>query len=78
MTNIEIESKQDERGMISRSDVVLVTPRDPEVWGRDGRVKEAKKALSSQHATNYLLERYLKSQRYLRANLHLTIGRQRL
>lgn len=59
--------------------LVLTLPRDPTLWRKDPAIKEAKKQDTSgnQHATNVLLTTFVDCQRTLRANLSLTIGRQR-
>jgi len=66
-----------ENGVATNQPVVvlpLVQQRDPRVWTRDERVKEAKKSLdNSQHGINYLLT-HLKDNNFMR----VTIGKQRL
>lgn len=71
---------QFDRDIVSHHETaVLVTPRDPKLWNKDNTVKKAKSNTdNSQHGTNYLLEQYLKNQKWLRSNIHLTIGRQRI
>lgn len=59
--------------------LTLVQPRDPEFWKRDPRINEVKKNVNnSQHAINRLLETYKDNSDHLRANIHVTFGRQRL
>lgn len=59
--------------------LVLVQKRDPQVWKKDPNVKQAKKALdNSQHGVNYLIQSYSAMNEYMRANIHLTIGRSKM
>lgn len=59
--------------------LILVPARDPSVWRKDPRVKEAKKHLdNSQHGVNYLLQSFQESMNHLRADMHITVGRQRM
>lgn len=73
------KKQEHDRELMSIANVTLREPRDKSVWTKDPKVKEAKKNLdNSQHGTNYLLSSYTKSAKYLRSNLHVTVGRQRL
>lgn len=59
--------------------LVLVTPRDPEVWTKDSRVKERKQKVGvSQHLINHAIEEFLVNGSRLRSNITLTVGKQRL
>jgi len=59
--------------------LVLVANRDPEVWRRDSRLKEARrKTRTSQYLDNQLLNSYIENVDQMRANIHLTIGKQRI
>lgn len=60
------------------SRVVLVSPRDPQVWRRDDRVKKFRNKSSSQFAVNYLIESYCSAVPTLRSNITLKIGKQRI
>jgi hypothetical protein len=59
--------------------LVLVQPRDPQVWKKDARIKEMKKSVdNSQHGVNYVLQAYQSQLNHMKSNLHLTVGKQRL
>lgn len=72
-----------ERDMVSQSDVVMAPPRDPEAWtnptyNEDKQYKKERSTGSSQHGANYVLQSYLKNVNNMKANIHLTVGRQRI
>ena len=54
--------------------LVLVEPRDPQVWRKDNRIKEAKKQVGSQHSINRIIEAYQTAN--LRSNITLKVGKQ--
>jgi len=60
--------------------LVLVQNRDPEVWTSERLlVKKAKeKVVNFQHAVNYWIQAFQQNDVGLRANVHLTVGKQRL
>jgi len=59
--------------------LVLVAPRDPELWRRDKRVVKAKRTLdNSQHGVNQMIKSYYEMLDYMKANIHLTVGKTRL
>lgn len=59
--------------------LVLVQPRDPQVWKKDTRIKHVKKTLdNSQHGVNYVLQAYQSQLGHMKANLRLTVGKQHL
>jgi hypothetical protein len=61
------------------SPLVLVNPRDPHVWKKDNRVKEMRRTQGMpQSYVNYLMDEFSSNLKYLRANYHLTVGKQRL
>ena len=58
--------------------LTLVRPRDPHMWKRDPLVKEARKYVSeSQVLKNSLINTFMENLKHLRANYHLTVGKQR-
>lgn len=57
----------------------LVQPRDVALWTKDESVKDAKKNVArSQHYIDYMTQLYCGSLRFMRSNISLTIGKQRL
>jgi hypothetical protein len=60
--------------------LVLVRPRDPEVWTSERQlVKKAKQKVSNfQHAVNYWIESFQQNKQTLKSNIHLTVGKQRI
>ncbi len=59
--------------------LTLVQPRDPACWKKDPKVKEIKKELdNSQHGVNYVIQSYQHFAQHMRANIHITVGKQRL
>jgi hypothetical protein len=59
--------------------VVLQDKRDPDVWKRDPKVKQAKKETEvSVRGQNYLIEQLIVSLDHLTYDLHLTVGKTRL
>lgn len=71
----------DEKGVAKNKPIMsvkFIEPRDGTVWKKDGSVKDAKKEIGySQHYVNHLLQTYIGSKRYLRSNIHVTVGSQR-
>lgn len=69
-----------DRELTSHADVALIQPRDQESWTKDPLLKDFKSKFdgSSGRGTNYLIESYIKEYPYLRANIKLTVGKQRL
>jgi hypothetical protein len=58
--------------------LTLVKTRDPRVWTRDPLVKEARKYVSeSQILKNGLISAFMENLKTMRANYHLTVGKQR-
>lgn len=52
--------------------------KEEELWQRDPRIKEAKQqSTGSQHFINHVIECYRNNLKYMKANLHLTVGKQR-
>lgn len=71
------------RDIVSHSNAALAKPRDEEAWinptyDEDKQLKKERSKNVSQHSTNTVLQSYLKHQGNMKANIHLTIGRQRI
>lgn len=54
--------------------LVLQRKRDPRLWTKDERVKEARKQQSSQHSINYIIENFHNCS----MNARLIVGKHRL
>ncbi len=58
--------------------LTLVESRDPHVWGRDPYIKDAKKNNAENQAMkNEVINSYMEKLSHLKANFHLTVGKQR-
>jgi hypothetical protein len=59
--------------------LITVQPRDPNCWKKDPSVKQAKRVVdNSQHSVNYIVQSYREMLNHMKANIHITVGRQRL
>jgi hypothetical protein len=58
--------------------LTLVRARDPKVWTKDPLVKEARKyVVENQSLKNGVINAFMENLKHLRANYHLTVGKQR-
>lgn len=75
-------ANRDESGHAQNKPIMsrkLIEQRDVALWTKDESVKDAKRDVgSSQHYINYMITMYVSNLRYLRANMHLKVGKQRL
>lgn len=59
--------------------LVLVKERDPSVWARDPMIKKVKRDVGQfQYSVNQFIRSYKENVDHLKANIHVTVGRQRL
>lgn len=59
--------------------LILVKERDPNVWTKDPMIKQVKRDVGQfQYSINQFINSYRENADHLRANIHVTVGRQRL
>lgn len=57
----------------------LVQQRDVALWTKDNTIKDAKKnVVNSQHYVNHIIQTYVDHANFMRANITLRVGKQRL